>query len=97
MTGVIGGIPRLPASSSKSRMNRFNNGVGFKSSDMVEVTANVHIKVITSSHTDITDLPPANSGPGDGQIVLLISSDGSRRLCMAWGGYWFEEVLSQMS
>ena len=95
MAGVIGGIPRLPASSSKARMNRFNNGVGFKSSDMVEVTANVKIKIVTSENTDSTDLPSA--GLGNGQIVFMYSSDGSARLCVSYNGYWFEEVLSQMS
>lgn len=94
MAGVIGGIPRLPASSSKARINRFNAGVGFKSSDMVEVRGNIQIQVVTSTHTDTTDLP---SGAEDGQMVFLYSSDGSRRLCTHYAGIWYEEVLSQMS
>jgi|TARA_R110000824_G_scaffold394106_1_gene593703 hypothetical protein len=95
MAGVIGGVPRLPGSSSKSRINRFNAGVGFKSSDIVEVTANVKIKIVTSDQTDSTDLPDATLG--NGQIVLMYSSDGSARLCVAYAGHWFEEVLTQMS
>jgi len=94
MAGVIGGIPRLLASSSKARINRFNAGVGFKSSDMVDVRGNIQVQVVTSEHTDTTDLP---SGAEDGQMVFLYSSDGSRRLCVHYGGNWFEEVLSQMS
>ena len=43
MAGVISGVPRLPASSSKARINRFNAGVGFKNSDMVEVRGNIQI------------------------------------------------------
>jgi hypothetical protein len=97
MAGVISGIPRLPASSSKARINRFNAGVGFKSSDLVDVKGKIKIKIVTSDYTDTTDLPAADSGPGDGQILLLVSADGSRRLCLAYGGIWYEEVLSQMS
>ena len=95
MAGVIGGVPRLPGSSSKSRINRFNAGVGFKSSDIVEVTANVKIKIVNSDQTDSTDLPDATLG--NGQIVLMYSSDGSARLCVSYNGHWFEEVLTQMS
>ena len=94
MAGVIGGIPRLPASSSKARINRFNAGVGFKSSDIVDVRGNIRIQVITSIHTDTTDLP---TGAEDGQMVFLYSDDGSRRLCIYYSGIWYEEVLSQMS
>ena len=95
MAGVIGGVPRLPGSSSKSRINRFNAGVGFKSSDIVEVTANVKIKIVNSDQTDSTDLPDATLG--NGQIVFMYSSDGSARLCVSYNGHWFEEVLTQMS
>jgi hypothetical protein len=95
MAGVIGGIPRLPASSSKARINRFNAGVGFKSSEIVEVRGNIQIQIITSSHTDSTDLP---ASPEDGQMILLIEGAAvSARLCIAYGGTWYEEVLSQMS
>ena len=95
MAGVISGIPRLPASSSKARINRFNAGVGFKSSDMVEVRGNIQIQIITSDHTDTTDLP---ADPDDGQMILLIEGASiSVRLCVAYGGEWHEEVLSEMS
>lgn len=95
MAGVIGGIPRLPASSSKARINRFNAGVGFKSSEIVEVRGNIQIQIVTSSYTDSTDLPVS---PEDGQMILLIEGAAvSARLCIAYGGIWYEEVLSQMS
>ena len=95
MAGVISGIPRLPASSSKARINRFNAGVGFKSSDLVEVRGNIQIQIITSNHTDTTDLP---ADPDDGQMILLIEGASiSVRLCVAYGGEWHEEVLSEMS
>jgi hypothetical protein len=95
MAGVIGGIPRLPASSSKARMNRFNAGVGFKSSDLVEVRGNIQIQIITSNHTDTTDLP---ADPDDGQMILLYEfASATARLCIAYAGNWHEEVLSQMS
>ena len=95
MAGVISGGPRLPASSSKARINRFNAGVGFKSSDMVEVRGNIQIQIITSDHTDTTDLP---ADPDDGQMILLIEGASiSVRLCVAYGGEWHEEVLSEMS
>jgi hypothetical protein len=94
MAGVISGIPRLPASSSKARINRFNAGVGFKSSDMVDVRGNLQVQVITSDHTDSTDLP---ANPDDGQMVFMYSADTSTRLCIAYAGNWFEEVLSEMS
>ena len=95
MAGVISGVPRLPASSSKARINRFNAGVGFKSSDMVEVRGNIQIQIITSNHTDTTDLP---ADPDDGQMILLIEGASiSVRLCVAYGGEWHEEVLSEMS
>jgi len=95
MAGVISGVPRLPASSSKARINRFNAGVGFKSSDMVEVRGNIQIQIITSDHTDTTDLP---ADPDDGQMILLIEGASiSVRLCVAYGGEWHEEVLSEMS
>ena len=95
MAGVISGVPRLPASSSKARINRFNAGVGFKSSDMGEVRGNIQIQIITSDHTDTTDLP---ADPDDGQMILLIEGASiSVRLCVAYGGEWHEEVLSEMS
>ena len=95
MAGVISGVPRLPASSSKARINRFNAGVGFKSADMVEVRGNIQIQIITSDHTDTTDLP---ADPDDGQMILLIEGASiSVRLCVAYGGEWHEEVLSEMS
>jgi|TARA_R110000787_G_scaffold83082_1_gene179262 hypothetical protein len=94
MAGVIGGVPRLPASSSKARMNRFNAGVGFKSSDQVKISGSISIEIVTSDQTDSTDLP---SSPDNGKMVFLYSSDGSRRLCIYYAGIWYEEVLSQMS
>jgi hypothetical protein len=94
MAGVIGGIPRLPASSSKARINRFNAGVGFKNADIVEINGSISIEIVTSDQTDSTDLP---SNPDDGKMVFLYSSDGSRRLCIHYAGIWYEEVLSQMS
>lgn len=94
MAGVIGGIPRLPASSSKARINRFNAGVGFKNADMVQISGSIAIEIVTSDHTDITDLP---SSPDNGKMVFLYSSDNTRRLCIYYEGNWYEEVLTQMT
>ena len=94
MAGVISGIPRLPASSSKARINRFNAGVGFKSSEKVVVKGNIQIQVVNSNYTDTTDLP---ASPVDGQMVLLVEgAEVSFRLCIAYDGEWYEEVLTQM-
>ena len=94
MAGVISGIPRLPASSSKARLNRFNNGVGFKSSEMVDVRGNIRVQVITSDYTDSRDLP---TSADNGQMAFMYSADTSARLCVYYAGHWYEEVLTQMS
>jgi hypothetical protein len=86
MAGVIGGIPRLPASSSKARINRFNAGVGFKSADIVTITGTVAVEIFVSDYADSTDLP---NDPVDGKIVLLIPDAADRKICIAHGGYWY--------
>ena len=62
--------------------------------DQVQIKGSIQIQVVTSEHTDTTDLP---SSAYNGQMVFLYSSDGSTRLCVHYGGFWYEEVLSQMS
>jgi hypothetical protein len=95
MAGVISGIPRLPASSSKARINRFNAGVGFKSSDLVDVRGNIRVQIILSEHTDSTDLP---INADNGQMVFMHDIIGpSTRLCIYYAGTWYEEVLTAMS
>ena len=95
MAGVISGIPRLPASSSKARIYRFNAGVGFKSADKVTITGNIQLQIVVSDYTDTTDLP---TSPVDGSMVLLVEgAEVSYRLCIFHAGEWYEEVLSQMT
>ena len=95
MAGVISGIPRLPASSSKARINRFNAGVGFKSPEQVTIKGNLQIQVINS---DVVHTGAMPSSPEDGDMFLLVQGDvTSVRLCFAYGGVWYEEVLTAMS
>ena len=86
MAGVIGGVPRLPAASSKARLNRFNSGVGFKRAEQVTITGTVAIEIFTSDVADSTDLP---NDPVDGKMVLLIPDAAARKVCIAYGGNWY--------
>ena len=86
MAGVIGGIPRLPASSSKARVNRFNAGVGFKNADIVTINGSVAIEIIDSDYADSTDLP---QDPVDGKMVLLYVDADNVKLCIGHAGAWF--------
>ena len=93
MAGVIGGVPRLPASSSKARLNRFNSGVGFKSAEQVTITGTVAVEIITSDHSDSTDLP---IDPVDGKMVLLYIDAANPKLCTAYGGNWYAAATEQL-
>ena len=69
MAGAISGVPRLPASSSKSRVNRFNAGVGFKDPDQVRIHGRMTSTVVLGA----SNLP---ASPEDGETVLLYESTG---------------------
>ena len=92
MAGVINGMNRGPKFPPRAR--RAGAKLALTDPDQVQIKGNIQIQVVTSEHTDMTDLP---SGADDGQMVFLYSSDGSRRLCIHYDGNWYEEVLSQMS
>ena len=92
MAGVINGMNRGPKFPPRAR--RAGAKLALTDPDQVQIKGNIQIQVVTSEHTDMTDLP---SGAEDGQMVFLYSSDGSRRLCIHYDGNWYEEVLSQMS
>jgi len=90
--GIIGGMNRGPKFPPRAR--RAGAKLALTDPDQVQIRGNIQVQVITSDHTDTTDLP---TGAEDGQMVFLYSSDGSRRLCIYYSGIWYEEVLSQMS
>ena len=90
--GIIGGMNRGPKFPPRAR--RAGAKLALTDPDQVQIRGNIQVQVITSIHTDTTDLP---TGAEDGQMVFLYSSDGSRRLCIYYSGIWYEEVLSQMS
>ena len=90
--GIIGGMNRGPKFPPRAR--RAGAKLALTDPDQVQIRGNIQVQVITSIHTDTTDLP---TGAEDGQMVFLYSDDGSRRLCIYYSGIWYEEVLSQMS
>lgn len=92
MAGVINGMNRGPKFPPRAR--RAGAKLALTDPDQVQIKGSIQIQVVTSDHADTTDLP---SSAYDGQMVFLYSSDGSRRLCIHYGGIWYEEVLSQMS
>ena len=92
MAGVINGMNRGPKFPPRAR--RAGAKLALTDPDQVQIKGNIQIQIVTSDHADTTDLP---ASAYDGQMVFLYSSDGSRRLCVHYGGNWFEEVLSQMS
>ena len=90
--GIIGGMNRGPKFPPRAR--RAGAKLALTDPDQVQIRGNIQIQVISSAHTDTTDLP---ANPDDGQMVFMYSLDDSARLCIAYEGDWFEEVLSQMS
>jgi hypothetical protein len=90
--GIIGGMNRGPKFPPRAR--RAGAKLALTDPDQVQIRGNIQIQVISSAHTDTTDLP---ANPDDGQIVLMYSIDNSARLCIAFSGNWYEEVLSLMS
>ena len=96
--GIIGGMNRGPKFPPRAR--RAAAKLALTDPDQVQIKGNVEIQtkfnlpVVTSEHTDSTDLP---ASPEDGQMVFMYSADTSTRLCIAYAGNWFEEVLSEMS
>ena len=93
MAGVINGMNRGPKFPPRAR--RAGAKLALTDPDQVQIKGNIQIQIVTSSHTDSTDLP---ASPEDGQMILLIEGASvSARLCIAYGGTWYEEVLSQMS
>ena len=91
--GIIGGMNRGPKFPPRAR--RAGAKLALTDPDQIQIRGNIQIQIIVSDHTDITDLP-ANAD--DGQMILLIeTAAASVRLCIHYGGNWYEEVLSQMS
>lgn len=91
--GIIGGLNRGPKFPPRSR--RANARLALTEAEKVTISGNVNITVVTSDDTDSTDL---DSNPDDGSIVLLVGGGGSTiKLCVAYGGNWYEETLTQMS
>jgi hypothetical protein len=98
MAGVINGMNRGPKFPPRAR--RAAAKLALTDPDQIEITGNIVIQtkfnlpVVTSEHTDVTDLP---ASPDDGQMVFMYSQDNSARLCIAYSGDWYAEVLSLMS
>lgn len=91
MAGVIGGIPRLPASSSKARINRFNAGVGFKNPKDVRVQGRMTSTVVLGA----ANLP---ANPEDGETVLLYESTGPViAIVIHYGGLWYKAVTEAIT
>ena len=91
--GVLSNAPRDPSHGSRQR--RLSNQLSTAPASTVTLTANTVIPVVTSDETDPTDL---NTNPADGEITLLFGGGGSTvKLCVAYGGNWYEETLTQMS
>ena len=96
---VISGMNRGPKFPPRAR--RAVAKLALTDPDQIEITGNIAIQtkftipVIVSDHTDSTDLP---TSPDDGQMVLLVEGGSvSFRLCIFYGEFWYEEVLSVMS
>jgi len=77
-----------------SRQRRLSNQLTTAPASTVTLAANTVIPVVTSDETDSTDL---NVSPTDGEIVLLFGGGSTAKLCVAFGGNWYEETLTQMS
>ena len=91
--GIIGGMNRGPKFPPRAR--RAGAKLALTNPDQVQITGNIQIQILTSDHTDTTDLP---ANPENGQMLLLIEGAAiSVRLCIAHENYWYEEVLSRMS
>ena len=91
MAGAISGVPRLPASSSKPRINRFNAGVGFKDPDQVRVKGRITSTVVLGS----SNLP---ANPENGETVLLYDSTGPEvAIAIHYAGSWYKVAASLVS
>ena len=90
--GVLSNAPRDPSHGSRQR--RLSNQLSTAPASTVTLTANTVIPVVTSDETDSTDL---NTSPADCEIVLLFGGGSTAKLCVAYGGNWYEETLTQMS
>jgi len=90
--GVLSNAPRDPMHGSRQR--RLSNQLTTAPASTVTLAANTVIPVVTSDETDSTDL---NVSPTDGEIVLLFGGGSTAKLCVAFGGNWYEETLTQMS
>lgn len=90
--GVLSNAPRDPVHGSRQR--RMSNQLTTAPASTVTIAANTVIPVVTSDETDSTDL---NVSPTDGEIVLLFGGGSTAKLCVAFGGNWYEETLTQMS
>ena len=91
--GLIGGLNRGPKFPPRAR--RANARLALTDAEQITVNGAIAIPVVTSYETYSTDL---NSSPADGEIVLLYGGGGSTvKLCVAYGGNWYEETLTQMS
>lgn len=90
--GVLSNAPRDPVHGSRQR--RMSNQLTTAPASTVTIAANTVIPVVTSDETDSTDL---NVNPTDGEIVLLFGGGSTAKLCVAFGGNWYEETLTQMS
>ena len=91
--GLIGGLNRGPKFPPRAR--RANARLALTDAEQITVNGAIAIPVVTSDETDSTDL---NSSPADGEIVLLYGGGGSTiKLCVAYGGNWYSEILDQLS
>jgi hypothetical protein len=93
MAGVIDGMNRGP--KSPPRLRRANAKLALTDPDQVQITGNIHVQVINSEVFHVGAMP---TSPEDGQMFLLVEGDStSVRLCFAYDGTWYEEVLTEMA
>ena len=93
MAGVINGMNRGPKFPPRAR--RASAKLALTDPSQVQITGNLQIQVINS---DVVHTGAMPSSPEDGDMFLLVQGDvTSVRLCFAYGGVWYEEVLTAMS
>ncbi len=92
MSGLVGGLNRGPKFPPRAR--RANARLALTDPAQISISGAVAIPVVTSDETDSTDLA---TSPSDGEIVLLFGGGSTAKLCVAFGGNWYEETLTQMS
>ena len=91
--GIFDGMNRGPKFPPRAR--RAGAKLALTDPVQIKISGNIQIQVINSLTAYNDDLP---SSPENGQMVLLALAGDSTsvRLCIAYGGWWHEEVFAVM-